>query len=446
MLKPCRFLLLLAGLLGLGGCPNTPDCFDDGVGEAGNPFTSVIVVGESVRLRVSPTQHNVCADEGDVPVPESLSVEISDPDNQPVENQATLGTPSSSNATVRFTASKQGRYHVLAAFAPVGGIQQFDLYAAKDRSAEAPSQALPTTKCGALERTQHGGWVCDSDFWRDGVRVRQFTGFRLAISGDVVWAVNSTQIQRWVDTGTQLQLTASAAQGYGSASFLLASDDELVALHGAAIARVIFDGLTVVSTGSTSFPPFSGTLGPETLSALLLRTGDQLALVSGAPNPTSSSTFIKVCPYQLQQGTFVRTSADCQFLSGDVVGFEPNALWLASRVFSNSPFANDVRRLTWTGTVLGEQASLPLGDGFRLTVRSPETRSTIIPIIQPLSVLSSTVLLATVPVYSAERRSLLLEVLDTTVTDPDASANLLWGTPSGGGSQGVRIRTRPSTP
>ncbi len=441
MMKTRRFLCLLGALLGLSGCPGPGPC-SVGVNPSSTPRDmSIIVVGEQVRLLVSPGIPENCDPAVDVPSPESFSVEISDPNNLPVDSQATLGTPSTSSATIRFTPTKQGRYHVFAAFDPVGGLQQFDLYAARDRSAEAPVQTL-TRSYNALERTQHGGWLGDSDFLRDGGLVQQFTGSRLAAAGDVVWAVSSTRIQRLVDTGTGLELSASLTHSQGAAMFLLASANELVILHAGVLQRITFDGTQLASTGVTSWVAGNAPIGQPSLQAILLRTGDQLALVTGKMS-TSGSPFLQVCPYTLQGGRFVSSGASCQLLSTEVMGFEPNVLWTGSR-FSSLDMFNDVHRMEWTGTALVDQASLPLGQSFKVTTHTPELRNTAIPVITPLFPSLDARNRATVPVYAPDR-GILLELLDADIPAPSASPTLLWGAPSSS-STGSRIRIRPSTP
>ncbi|WP_224246809.1 hypothetical protein [Hyalangium gracile] len=435
-----RLTCLLGALLGLSGCPTSP-CFN-GSTSAPPQQTSVVLVGEEVRLRISPLGQSSCDGDIEAPTPLSLSAEISGPDNLPVSSQATLGSPPSSSATVRFTPEKQGRHHVFAAFDPVGGIQQFDLYAARDRSAEAPVQLL-SQPCQSLERTRRGGWACDSTFVRDGVLMESFPGFRLAVSGDVVWAISTTQILRFVDTGTALESTATLNYGPSAIRFVLASADEVVLMHDTTLQRFVFDGTQLTSTGLTNWVPGTGSVGPSNLRGVLLRAGDRLATVAGSVTNGSFIT-LEICAYQLQAGRFVRTTAACQKIGNEVVGFEPSVLWTASK-FTFSDSVNDVRRMEWTGTSLVEQASLPLGTNFRIPLRMPESRNTIVPVI-----LSSIPVVPgrnrpTVPVYSPDRRDLLLELLDTEIPEPNASSGLLWGTPATGGT-GQRVRIRPSTP
>jgi hypothetical protein len=442
-MKTLRFLSLLGALLALTGCPDNPCLGGIPPLEVSSTSTNIILVGEEVRLSLSPASQTDCDGNTLFPTPETLTVEIADPDNLAVENQSALGNPASRAATIQFTPEKQGRYHVFAAFDPSGGIQQFDLYSARNRSAEALLQTLPQT-CKALERTRRGGWLCDSDFWRDGALVQRFTGYRLAAAGDVIWAVSPTQIMRFVDTGTGLDTPVVLNHAEGAARFLLASADELVILHEHTLQRILFDGTTLSSTGATFWEPGNGSVGPKSLTEILLRTGDQLATVVGKER--TNFVVLDVCPFQLQAGRFVRTTASCQRLSTEVVGYEPAAVWTGSRFTFTDTF-DDLRRMEWTGTELVEQASLPLGDSFKLTTDSAELRNTLTPVILPNRppFISSGNRPTTLPVFSPVRRGILLEVLDTEMAEPRASPGLLWAT-STPNPTGTRIRVRPSAP
>jgi hypothetical protein len=400
----------------------------------------VVIVGEQVNLFIAPQIPGGCGTELEAPpVPTNLSVEVAGPDNLPVQHQARIGTPTTSSATLQFTPDKPGRYHVFAAFDPVGGIQQFDLYAARDRSAEAPLQTL-SQNCGALERTRRGGWLCDGNFLRDGRVVRTFSG-RIAVAGDVVWTATETSIQRFVDTGGTTFESVGMPHSQGTVEFLLATPDELVVLHGTTLQRVVFNGTELSSTGISNWDPGLSPLSPPGPRGLLLRAGDQLAVVSSAVTaaPTHAA-----CSYRLDGGRFVRTTTTCQIFTGRVVGFEPAVLWTGTEAFSPSTFS-DLRRLEWGANGLVEVASLPLGTKLELATHSISLRSSVVPVVNvPISATNPRPR-GTVAVYSPERRTLLLELLDSEIPTPRASAQLLWGLPATG-SSGLRVRVRPSTP
>lgn len=445
MLKTCRFLLLLGALWGLTGCPDT-QCFDGGVAVFPGAQPGVIVVGEPVRLEVAPSLVSACGQRFDTN-PESLTVEVYGPDNQLVTSQATLGNPTSALAIVKFTPDKPGRYHIFAAFDPVGGIQQMDLYAARNRSAEAPLFSMPSP-CNSLERTQRGGWLCDLQFLRDGKLVKGFTGGRMAVAGDVVWVVSGAQVQRYVDTGTELLLTASLTSSVSLAEFLLATENELLVLRASTLERIVYDGAQTLSLLSwRPMPLTSGEIGTTGLKGLLVRSGDRLGVVTNAPNSGTgqlNSFTTQICSYRLEGDLIMGTTDPCQTFTGNVVGYEPGVLWVGTPLSFGEQFS-DLRRLEWTATGIAEQASLPLGQNFHLSSQPFTQRNWVVPVVMsPISTvgIASRV---TVAVYSPERRSILLEMLDTELTNPSASGSLLWTGPASTPLK-PRVRVRPTTP
>lgn len=446
MMKLCRFLFLLGALLGLAGCPDEP-CFTDSIGLPGPPPPGVIVVGEEASMRVTPLVFGGCGTENPES-PQTLSVEVYGPDNLPVPSQSALGKPSRASATVTFTPDKPGRYHVFAAFEPVGGIQQFDFYAARNRSAEAPVHTM-NRLCGAMERTRRGGWVCDSDFVRDGSVVRQFAGARLAVAGDVVWVVDGSQTQRFVDTGTALELTATLTGGAIPIDTLLASEAELLAIRSAGVDRIVFDGTAALALkGSAIMPASNGTLGSTGLRGLLVRSGDQLMIVintsTSSPSQPSNSFTSQACPYRIEPERILRTTDPCQTLTGDVVGYEPGGLWVGTR-FPFGEFLADLRWVEMAGGTLVEQASLPLGTNFETVKHSFSGRNTAVPVFASPASPLSTRFQPTMPVYAPDQRTILLEYLDSEMPQPSASTSLQWGAANGSGTT-LRIRVRPTTP
>jgi hypothetical protein len=433
-----RILPLLVGLLGLTGCPDEP-CFPL---PPSVPTTQpgVIMAGEPVRLTVSPQSLPSCTGRASEDSPSSFSAEIYGPDNQPVPHQASLDAPNRTTGVVRFTPEQVGRYHVFTAFEPVGGIQQFSLHAAIDRSAEAALHPL-SQSCASLERTRRGAWVCDTDVLRDDALVRRFSGGRLAVAGDVVWVLSNGAIQRFVDTGTDLTLTASTPQR-GSPEFLLAFEDELLLLSTSALERVGFDGAALAYTGSAPWVPGTSPFSPPGPVGLLLRAGDRVGVVTRRIASTQGLVN-ELCTYRLEDGRILGTHEACRTFTPAVLGYEPDILWTGEA----TPFTNiihDVRRMEWTGTELVEQASFPLGPDLELAPRSFPHRQTVVPVILAHRASSSSRPRPVVPVYSPERRAFILEHLDAEIPTPLASTTLLWGMPLGGPpSASIRVRVRP---
>jgi hypothetical protein len=446
MMKTCRYLFLLGALLVLSGCPET-QCDVGGIAQGSSPHPAMILVGEPVSLRLSPTLVSNCGREFQES-PSSLTLEVYGPDNLPVASQATLGKPSTSSATLKFTADKPGRYHVFAAFDPIGGIHQFDLYAARDRSAEAPVFTLPKL-CSSLERTQRGGWVCDQEFLREGSVEQRFISSRVAVAGDVVWVVGSSQVQRYVDTGTALELTASMPSSLSSAEFLLASEAELLAMRGLTLQRVTYEGTAALrEPGTVQLPSTSGLIGTTGLRVLLVRSGDWLGVVTSAPRsgggpPPPNSFTQQICAYRIEPNRILRTTDPCQLFTGNVVGYEPDVIWVGALMFGEH-FA-DLRRLEWSAEGIAEQASLPLGTNFKMSVQPVSPRNQVVPVVASQISALNLRPRSTVPVYSPERRTLFLELLDTELTAPTASGSLMWTNPTSGASTS-RVRVRPAAP
>jgi hypothetical protein len=265
------------------------------------------------------------------------------------------------------------------------------------------------------------------------------------VAGDVVWVVDALRIQRFVDTGTALESSGPLEHAQGRAEFLLASADELVILHDTTLQRITFNGTALASTGASPWQPGSTPVTPMGPKGLLLRTGDQLAIVSSTVMSTGPANL--ACAYRLEAGRFVRTSANCQTFTGQIVGFEQSIIWTASETFTANLFS-DLRRLEWGGSTLEDQASLPLGSDLELPSRDLTLRNSVVPVVIAIALSSSNQRpRGAVAVYSPERRTLLLEFLDSEIPAPIASSSLLWGSPAiGGTSAGARIRVRPTTP
>lgn len=255
-----------------------------------------------------------------------------------------------------------------------------------------------------------------------------------------------------MDTGTALLLTASQTLGSVNApEFLLATEGELLVLRGNTLDRLVYDGTQTLSHPSSVQLPFtSGVIGTTGLRGLLVRAGDRLGVVtnavnSGTPQPLNSFT-TQVCSYQLSGERFVRTADPCQTFTGNVVGYEPSVLWVGTPLSFGEQFS-DLRWLEWTATTgLSEQASLPLGQNYSLSAQAFSQRNWVVPVVQSMSSSVGSSTRSTVAVYSAERRSILLELLDSDLPNPSASGSLMWMGPGLGTTRSPRVRVRPTTP
>jgi hypothetical protein len=384
----------------------------------------LLVAGQPERLSVMPFAVAGCAT-GDRSQLFSVSAEVSGPDLMPLPVQAWLGKPGLP-ATVDFTPVQSGDHHVLVAFNNVGGVHQYDPRAAVDQSAGVVPLPLPTS-CESLDRTLQGTWVCDRAVIRGSTVEAQFNTARLAVAGDVVWVVDRTSARRFVDTGRELVLTASATYELNDPLFLLPSAEEVVVLHRSSVLqRLVFKGQDpLVSTGISSWDAPSLLFEhPFLPSAVLLREGDRRAVVSHNRFIEASSAFYtRLCSYQLVSEVFVRTSEDCQSVPGSTVGFEANVLWM---VGDDSRFGGDtrlLRRWVWTEGKLVDQAQLHLGSELE---RQPHSikRTSAVPVVSSLP--GVTPYRHAVVAWSVQREKLLLQFLGEDIAVPLASSSLLW--------------------
>jgi len=94
-----------------------------------------------------------------------------------------------------------------------------------------------------------------------------------------------------------------------------------------------------------------------------------------------------------------------------------------------------------------EQASLPLDANLTLKTRPFDARQTAVPTLtastSPVGVLP----LSALAVYSADRRSIVMEHLGPELSSGTASQRLYWASRTSGlPSDGLRVLVRPSAP
>jgi len=434
----------LALLLGLPGCDEPSPCV---------AFPSEMHSPAGMLLAGRPDEVTIFANVGFAgdcegvanPVIDSVYAEIFDPDQQPVPNESSLVTPSTPAASIRFTPAKVGSYRFFVAFDPLSQIQQFDLLAVHDRSTEPPLQML-LSSCNALERTRSGTWICDANVFRGSVFVQSLPGARVAVAGDVVWVASGSQLLRYKDIGTELQLTATMVQQLGPAEHMLVSEDEAVLLLSNWIQRVTFDGTALSATSPTQWALLASgnRLGDEGPQGLLFRTGERLALLQNSSG--LEGVRLQSCAYELLEGRYVRTTQPCESIEGFAVGFEPSVLWVADRTFPG-PGLTTLQRmeLTETGFVLTATLSVP--PTLALAFPRQFNRSSALPVLAP-NVRNDPALRAAVPVYHSEQSLLRLEHLDGEVAHQKASTSFFWGAvfQRNGTFSGVRIRSIAPAP
>lgn len=449
LVQKVRLALCALVLWGLTGCSDGP--VEPPLCEALPPPTptqgpfqtsGLMKVGQRFTLRVTPLMPSGC---GDVRRPTSVTAEIEGPGGVPLEGQIQLGE-ANAPATLEFTPVQPGPHHVLVAFSEVGGLHQFDFHAVVDSSLSAPSSTMNRV-CNSLERTLQGSWVCDATVLRGETAVATFSGARLAVAGDVLWVLSSTALQRYVDTGSELVLTGSLGLAQGKPTFLLASGDELAAVSENTLALYTFSGGTLSSAGVTPWIRPGVSVGPsEGPDGLLLREGSRFTLVTR--QSTNGQSVLQACPYQLSAGLLQRTSEACLQFAGDVVGFEPRILWtrLPPVVSGTRLEQGSLHRWEWSGGRLTEVGSVSLGGNVRLTL-PPMMSPSAVPIIAADPGASFSGALTAVAFWSAERRAILFEHLDSDVLDLRASPTLYWGnTAQAFPAQLTKIRVRPPPP
>ena len=450
----CRLAVALLLLIGLTGCPGDDPL--EGCAaplpppDSGPPNPGFVRTGEPARVFARPITFQVCA-AGESNDPSSATAEVTGPGGEPLAAQVVkLGT-SRTLTTVQFTPVQPGPHHVLIEFAPRGGIHQLDVQAAMDRSAEAPTQYLSQV-CTSLDRTLQGAWVCDSSVVGGSEPLGSFSGARLAVAGDVIWVVDGSSIRRYVDTGTELTLTGTASRPFGGIDFLLASPNELAVLLSGSLTLYTFQGGVVSSGPATPWIRPSSPIMPESPYGVLLRDGGHLAIATRV----GGDAVIDVCPYQLLSGKFERTAANCQRFAGEIIGFEPGALWtrdLPRTTAGGLTNPVQLRRWVWSGGQLTEQGSMSLGLHV-IVSDQPRMHSAVVPIVHNVHPLdgvpsppsSGFPLISAVPAWSPQRKALILEHLDAEMSNGYASPELYWALAPPSAPQPTKVRLRPPTP
>ncbi len=432
--------LAAALLLGLAGCDDSPKC--ESFPADLHQTAGMLLAGKPEELRIFADVGHAgdCAGVPD-PTINSVYVEIYGPDQQPVAHESSYVTPSTPAALIRFTPAQEGRYHFFVAFDPLGQVQQFDLLAVRDRSTEPPLQTLQN-RCNALERTRSGTWLCDTNVFRGPAFVETLLSGRIAVAGDVVWLATGSQLLRYKDIGTELQLTATMVQQLGQAQYVHASEDEAVLLLENWIQRVTFNGTELTATSPTRWerPGNAGPIGDEGPQGILFRTGERLFLVQSVFSVEGLR--LQSCPYELIEGHYVRMAQPCQVMEGVAAGFEPSVLWVADKP-ALGPNLGALRRLELTQVGFIPTATLSVPPTLTLAFPQKFHRSSVLPVLTPNVRTFVPVLRAAVPVYVSGQSQLRLEHLDEGVSSPQASPSFFWGSMSQDSvtSSGTRIRT-----
>ncbi|MCP3136514.1 hypothetical protein [Pyxidicoccus xibeiensis] len=361
--------LALTALLAVSGCSadDSADSPCDGLppspGGSPLPRPPSFRVAVPASLPISAIQQLACEGSSANQVAQSVTAEVFDPDNQPVPSEVMLDR-SGLSATVQFTPRTTGRHHVLVAFAPVGSVQQLGIYVVGDWTGASTATTLPLPRCTQLDRTTRGTWVCDGVALREpgGRLVRYSTSSTapdVAIAGNVVWMVGEGRVRRYVDTGTELELTGSLLVNTSVRTIQsrLATEDELLVLDDANLHRFTFtDAGVLAAAGATSWLQGANVpFGVDSVSAVLVRTSErQVRVVKMGPASASLA-----CPFELgPDGKFVATDEPCLPLPGTPVGLEDGILWTRVGSPNQAPFAQTLHRWVASDGTLEEEGTL----------------------------------------------------------------------------------------
>ncbi|QSQ20973.1 hypothetical protein JY651_38085 [Pyxidicoccus parkwayensis] len=413
-------LLALSALLALSGCGASDDaCFPTTIFDDSSAGPPAFRVDAPASLQVSALQTLSCSGKTDSQVPDSVTAEVFDPDNQLVPSEVELAVNGMS-AVVRFTPKTTGRHHVLVAFAPVGSVQQLGVYVARTWSGSNTATTLPLPRCTQLDRTTRGTWLCDGvAVHADGRTQRLGTSTLapdVAVAGNVVWVVGSEgRVRRFEDTGgTELELTGSlllsTSAPVTTIQSRLATQNELWVLDSQRLHRFVFTEAGVLAAaGATTW--ISGTetpFGTDNTLGLLVRVSSERVLVVKM-TPLADS---QACSFQLESdGAFAATGEPCLPLRGTPVGYEDGVVWMRA----GAPFqagGQTLQRWAVSDGTLMEQGSLVLDsrvEGVVTALRAgflvPDVRLGFLP--TSFSVL---------PVVSASQGPLGLEILPGTAS------------------------------
>lgn len=451
-----RWTGLVAALLvlaGGSGCPGEPptQCFNNA--SSMRPEGHVYGVGKEAAFDVAPNLVTVCGDTGLPRQPDSVTVEVKDPENRPVPATATLSADGS-RASVRFTSQAEGRHHVIVSFAPVGSLQQFSVFVLADRRTETAMARLPTfSPCPHVDRTAHGTWVCGNVAWRDlGEQPQQLGAPQgtTVVAGDVVWTVDGDTVRRYVDTGAgPLDPAGTAPYPPGKTTTLapharLANANELVVLSDTLLHRYTFTEADGIATAPTAAWWRSGQMnlfGNDGVGAVLLRAGTRLLLVVRTQQTIGSEPRTESCAYLLDSGGgYVRASSEpCQALAGEPVGYEDEAVWTRNVDALTAVPQETLRRFAVSGGGRLEESGSVALDGQLITNPPLMRPGPVLPLLATMGTVTPYV----VPRWDAERDRVALELAPAgpNFESPRVGGDFIWVKSSDGSGLSVYPRT-----
>ncbi|MFT3837433.1 MAG: hypothetical protein QM723_10605 [Myxococcaceae bacterium] len=322
---------LWVAALALTGCPGSsapmPSCPVRG-GAGGGTGTSAVgvigLVGTPMNVELAILLPLSCS--GEPPAVSRVDVSVADPVNAVVASTASAPSQigADARATITFTPTRPGRYHLVARFQPDLGSVQQDVLVALDKTGVAPNTIdVPALNCLQIDlsgdtllcldlvfyetwlRTIRAGQVVDS------VRANAF-----ALSQDRVWLQGaddqSVSLYQLEADGT-LSATGSAAIAINGTPRIFASGDRALVVDMNSFIEVRFSpdaGFTL--SPEIGLPPTNSGMG----------SGGQFVPDVGV---TAVPTGAQVCSYSAAAGGFA--DAGCSPASLDVVGFDDDGVW-----------------------------------------------------------------------------------------------------------------------
>lgn len=412
------------GFGGFGGGPFGPA---EEVRGAGQPVVATLTLESTVT----------CSDSAPATVT-SVAVELSDPDNRPVEaavsapkkRQGQYGTEAW-DVTIAFTPDRPGPYHVIATFEPGAGLVQRDLWVANDRRAEPPAETftLPAP-CAHLERTAQGGAVCEHAtnggqvFFRAGAEVASWSWGNTHVAGDAIWVSDlGSGLARSLDTGSGPPVLSGRLSGLPTRERFAATELDALVFGGGRLRLVRFDGGTFATESDVQldiFEPVALAFSHQAGSAVVADYDGwtRLDLPAGQSAPAVSWTEDQAAVHQAPDGIWVASdAATLRFIPAD----------------KSQPVATLVAPLGWQRSLDG---SLSLRPGerpvlFPVTVRLASDGYSEVRTIDRSTALVPTVRGAQVELsaFQAPDGGAILEVTQGQLRATRGNENFLWPLP-----------------
>lgn len=254
-----------------------------------------------------------------------ITLEVTDPDNQPIEATATAPVKKSGQyntelweTTVTFTPGKTGSFHVLGTFEPGLALVQKDAWVVNDRRTEPAALSVSGMSCWHLERTAQGSVVCqqqnsNATLYRNGNQVATWSYGTAHVAGNVIWVLGTSGgLTRNVDNGTGGPTqTAAVAASLGQDIFAATENDALVWSNNR-LKLYHFNGSTTFDTDaevqvSLSVEPRAVAFSREGGSLVVSdwKAWARLDMPLGQSNPTPNWADNEPATYQAPEGIWI---------------------------------------------------------------------------------------------------------------------------------------------